>query len=107
MLDRDPVPDRGSLEADGYEIHEGLLSEGQFRDLRTILPSGAGKSVNQCNLLQRHGLLSRLVQSDLFVDLIYARTGKIMFPIRAILFDKILEANWHHEDERAIRPGAV
>lgn len=106
-----------SLPRDGFEIVERVLCHEECEELRGAvaeLPCRHRGGVR--NLLQNSEAIAALATSGPVIDLADAALGAPAFPVRALLFDKALAANWKvpwHQDtaiavaERAEAPGFV
>lgn len=92
----------GQFERDGYQIFKSLLEPGECELLSEELTplfehqqKLAGSKIGGLrNLLRTSSLVSRFASSAKMVSLLENLTGSVVFPVRAIFFDKNPEANW-------------
>lgn len=106
-----------SLPRDGFESVERVLSHEELEELRRAvaeLPSRLRGGVR--NLLRNSETVAAMANSGSVKALADAALGAEAFPVRALLFDKVPEANWKvpwHQDtaiaaaERVETPGFI
>jgi ectoine hydroxylase-related dioxygenase (phytanoyl-CoA dioxygenase family) len=90
----------GSLDRDGFAILDGGVEPEVIAELRTGLPQ-AGSQAGVRHLLASYPVVRMAVRSSSVRAAAEAVLGPRCFAVRAILFDKTLEANWNvawHQD---------
>lgn len=93
------------LAEDGFELIQGLLDEEQIAELREELEQqDFSGTPNRRGEFEQFPKVARLASGRLIKDALRGVAGRECFAVRAILFDKTEDANWHvrwHQD-RAI-----
>ena len=84
---------RETLERDGAVLAPALLSEAHIEALRTLADNAVGKRPGA--RLRGHAALDDVLSLNGPVAVLAARlTSSTARPVRAVMFDKTLEANW-------------
>jgi ectoine hydroxylase-related dioxygenase (phytanoyl-CoA dioxygenase family) len=90
------------FEQDGFQIIKSLVSVSECDLLAAELTplfeqqikSAKGRIGGVRNLLRTNPLVSAFAKSPSITELLHAVTGREVFPVRAIFFDKNPETNW-------------
>ena len=93
------------MERDGFSLLPGLIGAPLLSDmsntLADLVAAHGGQSCNLRGLLDRDGPVRSAAAGSTIKDRLKSLTGRDWFAVRALLFDKTEDSNWHvrwHQD---------
>lgn len=95
------MPEPSDIDKDGFQVMRGVLNTTQVDELLAAIKAMGPKEHGARNLLLRSHEIARAARWSELMKLVEPVIGHGAFPVRALFFDKVADANWQvswHQD---------